>query len=102
MKKYSKENLEKIVKKSLSIANVCRELDMRPIGGNYKTLKKYFRLYDIDISHFTGQGWNVGKRYRNFSKTFTLEEILIKNSTYTSTKKIKNKNKKSFFILSGV
>lgn len=91
MKKYTKDNLQKIVDSSLSIAEVCRKLNMRPVGGNYKTLKKYFILFEIDKSHFTGQGWNVGKMYRNFSKTFTLEEILIEKSTYTSTGRLKNR-----------
>lgn len=34
--KYTKEDLEKAVIKSLSIAQVCRELGIRPVGGNYK------------------------------------------------------------------
>lgn len=89
--KIEKIELEEIVKSVLSIAEVCRKLDIRPAGGNYKTLKKYFRLYDIDISHFTGQGWNVGKRYKNFGKTYSLEEIMIENSTYTSTSKLKKR-----------
>lgn len=89
--KIEKNELEEIVKNVLSIAEVCRKLDIRPVGGNYKTLKKYFRLYDIDISHFTGQGWNVGKRYKNFGKTYSLEEIMVENSTYTSTSKLKKR-----------
>ena len=87
--KIEKDELEKIVKDVLSIAEVCRRINIRPVGGNYKTLKKYFRLYDIDITHFTGQGWNTGKRYRNFTKTYSLEEIMVQDSTYTSTSKLK-------------
>jgi len=89
MKKYNKDNLEKIVKCSLSIAEVCRKLNMRPVGGNYKTLKKHFRINKIDTSHFTGKGWNVGENYIHYGKKFTLPEILIKNSTYTSTVRLK-------------
>lgn len=83
--KFEKEELSKIVMGVLSIAEVCRRLDMKAVGGNYKTLKKYFKLYDIDTSHFTGQGWNVGEKFTNFSKSYTLEEILIENSPYTSS-----------------
>ena len=89
--KIEKDELEKIVKDVLSIAEVCRRINIRPVGGNYKTLKKYFRLYDIDITHFTGQGWNTGKRYRNFTKTYSLEEIMVQDSTYTSTSKLKKR-----------
>jgi len=91
MSKYNKETLEPIVKESLSVAEVCRKLEMRPVGGNYKTLKKYFKLLEIDTSHFTGQGWNSGTRYRNFGKTCSLEEILIENSTYTNNGRLKEK-----------
>jgi hypothetical protein len=91
MKKYNKKELEEIVKKSFSIAGVCRELNIRPIGGNYKTLKKYFRIFEIDNSHFTGQGWNVGENFKVFCKTYTLDEILVKDSTYTNNDGLKTK-----------
>lgn len=89
--KYDKDLLEKAVKESLSIAGVCRKLNIRPIGGNYKTIKFYIKLHGIDYSHFTGQGWNVGENYRNFGKVAKLEDILVENSTYTSTSKLKKK-----------
>jgi hypothetical protein len=91
MSKYSRETLEPIVETSLSIAEVCRRLEIRPVGGNYKTLKKYFRILEIDTSHFTGQGWNIGERYKNFGKTCSLEEILVENSTYTNNTRLKDK-----------
>lgn len=49
--KYSEEQLKEAVKKSLSIAEVCRTLSIRPVGGNYKTLKSKFKK------------WMDGKRY---------------------------------------
>ena len=89
--KIEKKELEEIVKDSLSIAEVCRKLDIIPAGGNYKTLKKYFRLYDIDISHFTGQGWNVGNRYKSINKNYNIEEILVEDSPYKSTSGLKKR-----------
>jgi len=89
--KYEKDNLEKIVKESFSIADVCRKLDIRPVGGNYKTIKKYVKLYNIDKSHFTGQGWNTGENFKNFSKTYSLDEILVENSTYTNNGSLKKR-----------
>lgn len=91
MRKYNKNELEEIVKKSLSISDVCRYFNIKPAGGNFKTLKNNFKIFDIDISHFTGKGWNTGNRYRNFGKVCTLEEILIKDSTYSSSYSLKNK-----------
>jgi len=89
--KTTKEELEKIVLNSLSIADVCRELNIVPVGGNYKTVKSKILLWNIDISHFTGQGWNVGKKYKQVKRNIPLIEILIENSTYTSNLQIKNR-----------
>ena len=58
-------------------------------GGNYKTIKEKLEKYEIDTSHFTGKGWNVGDRYRDFGIRFTLEEILVENSSYTNTNRIR-------------
>lgn len=33
---------------------------MKPYGGNYRVLDKYIELYNLDTSHFLGQGWNAG------------------------------------------
>jgi Zn finger protein HypA/HybF involved in hydrogenase expression len=92
MKKYDDNKIKKIieiVKNSLSIAEVCRKMNIRPVGGNYKTLKNCFIINNINTSHFTGQGWNVGKRYRYFGKRFKLEDILIEKSTYTNNERLK-------------
>jgi hypothetical protein len=91
MTKYNKDELKKIVEKSFSIAEVCRKLNIIPAGGNYKSLKVNFLKFDIDTSHFTGQGWNFGANFKKFGKCFTLDEILVKNSTYTNTTNIKKK-----------
>lgn len=42
---------------------MLRILGLKPCGGNYKILHKAIETYDIDISHFTGQGWNVGLKF---------------------------------------
>lgn len=86
-----KKGLEKICNESLSIAEVCRKLDIRPVGGNYKTLKIKFRDYKIDISHFTGKAWNQGNKFKYFGKKYKLEEILIENSTYTNLSYLKER-----------
>ena len=58
---YSKENLETIIKESLSLAEVLRKLGIRDVGSNFITLKKYIDEYKLDTTHFTGQRWNKGK-----------------------------------------
>ena len=86
-----KENLEKIVKDSLSKAQVLYKLEIKAAGGNYKTLDKYILLYNIDTSHFTGKVWNQKERYRPFGKVANLEDILVENSLYSSSTSLRKK-----------
>jgi hypothetical protein len=88
---YEKEKLEEVVKKCLSIAQVCRELGIRPVGGNYKTLKSKFKKWDIDTSHFTGQAWNQGEKFTEFGRKTPINEILVKDSTYTNNYTLKKR-----------
>lgn len=56
-----------------------------PAGGNCKTVQSRIRQLELDISYFTGVGWNVGARYKAFGRKAALKEILIENSTYAFT-----------------
>ena len=87
--KRSKEEYEIAAKQSFSIADVCRKLDIKPVGGNYKTVKDNLEKFNIDTSHFTGQGWNVGLKFRP-RKQLELKDILKENSPYQSLK-LKNR-----------
>lgn len=89
--KWTKEQLEETIKNNLSIAGACRELGIRPIGGNYRTLHYYIKEYNLDTSHFTGQGWNVGTRYRNVHPKCPIEDILSGKVEYRNTLNLKNR-----------
>lgn len=91
MSKYNKEILEKIVIESFSIAEVCRRLNLKPGGGNYKTLHEKFKILDIKIDHFTGQGWCVGDKYKNLFNIKELDKILVKDSPYISTSSLRKR-----------
>ena len=56
--KYTKELLEKHVKNCYSFAQLCKKLGLKPEGSNPKTLRKKMNEFNVDYSHFTGQGWN--------------------------------------------
>ena len=81
--KFTKEDYEQAVKVSLSMAGVCRYLGISPRGGNYATIKKRVQEYNIDISHFTGKGWNIGLKFKP-RKAYSLEEILRKDFPYNT------------------
>lgn len=82
--KYSKELLEEAVKDAYSIAQVCRNLGLKPVGGNYKTVTQKLELYGIDTSHFTGKLWSKGKSLTKATCRFSLDEILKEGVNYKS------------------
>ena len=88
--KRTKEEYENAVKTSLNIAEVCRKLNIKPVGGNYKSIHNAIKVYNLDTSHFTGQAWNQGDRYRPISKPKKIEDILLKDFNYPSFK-LKNR-----------
>ena len=58
---YSDKDIIEAVANSLSLADVLRKIDIKPVGGNYMTIKLIIKRLDLDTSHFTGQGWNRNK-----------------------------------------
>ena len=48
-------------------------------------MRKKLEEFGIDYSHFTGQGWNVGLKFKPRTAK-DLSEILTKDSTYQSYK----------------
>lgn len=85
----TKEEYEIAVKNSFSIADVCRNLGIKPIGGNYKCVHKAIEEYNLDTSHFKGQGWNKGLKINSKPKK-DIQTILVENSFYQSYK-LKNR-----------
>lgn len=70
------------VKSSTSIAGVIRALGWTAIaGGNYATIKKYIKLYNLNTEHFLGAGWLKGKTH-TFNKVRPLKDVLVVDSTY--------------------
>lgn len=60
-RKYSNEELISAIKSSTSIRQVLIALKLRATGGSYITIHNAIKKLNIDISHFTGKGWNKGK-----------------------------------------
>ena len=88
---YTKEWLEKLCKESRSYNEVLIKAGRKIAGGNQATLKKKIAEFQIDVSHFSGQGWSKGKtvesdsgvakRTSNLEK-YDLNEIFVENSPY--------------------
>lgn len=85
MNNYTKEMLEPLIKNCYSVAEICRKLNIRPAGGNYKILNRKIKEFELDISHFTGQGWRKGNQ-TPIRRGFDLKDVLVENSYYQSHK----------------
>ena len=83
--KRTKTDYENAAKTSQSIAGMCRDFGLKPCGGNYKIIHKAIKEYDLDISHFTGLGWNSGLKFKPFEEK-PIDKILVANSSYQSFK----------------
>ena len=82
--RYTKDNFTKIVKESINYVDICRNLNLKPTMGNRTTIKKYIKLYNLDISHFrNGTPKPSNKK--------SLNEILIENSTYNHTSNLRDR-----------
>lgn len=81
---YKKENLENVVKNSFSFAEVLRKIGLKDMGSNFKTLKKYIELYNLDTSHFRGQTWNKGMSNTDYAAYNKLTDVLNENTNFKS------------------
>jgi hypothetical protein len=83
MNKY--EKLPEIIKEVTSYSEALKMLHIARNSGNFTTLKKYIKAYNLDISHFRNENYlkifNV-----NIGRKIPLEECLVENSTYSRSK----------------
>lgn len=77
--KYEKEFFSELVKNSNNLTDVAKKLNLKPFCGNRGTIKKYIKLYDLDVSHFRNVYEN---RIRPKRK---LCDILLLGTTYDTT-----------------
>jgi len=91
-KQYTIDDVIVAIRNNKSIAGVLRTLGLKPIGGNYKTINNFINKYNIDTSHFTGQGWNVGLQFHPKPR-ITDESIFVENSTYVCSWRLRERFK---------
>lgn len=86
MKKYSKENLEFVIKNNDNIKDCLIQLGRGTTGDNYNFLNRYIRKYNLDTSHFLSkrelQKRALKKRGGSFRNEIPPEEIFIKSKVY--------------------
>lgn len=60
-------------------------MQLSPVGGNYRQLRKYLRESGLPTAHFTRKGWSRGLK-RPRSQRRGLNELLVVNSDYGTSK----------------
>lgn len=82
----TEEEYREAAKNSKSVAGMCRYLDRSPCGAGYYIMHKKIKEYGIDISHFTGKGWNTKGKNLLTQEKIPDELVFVENSTYTTSR----------------
>lgn len=90
-RKWTDKDFILAVSESLSYAQVINKLGLRVAGSNYEMVKRKIKEYNLDISHFIGQGWNSGKKYTPIRVAQPIEEILVEHSTFINANHLRNR-----------
>lgn len=86
----SKEEFEKIIKNNICMADVCRTLNLRKEGGNYRTIKRRINIENIDTSHFLSKNKIFSIKNAN---VISKEELLSRLNENSDIETVWLKNK---------
>lgn len=89
-RKYTDDQLKEAVIRSISINSLLPKLGLRQLCGNWNTVKKRIKDLGIDTSHFLGKGHSKGIP-NAFTPKKALSDILIENSSYSSSFHLKKR-----------
>lgn len=78
--KYTPELLQEAANNSFSIAGILRYLTLKQAGGTHCHISNKLKQYNIDTSHFTGQGHMKGKTALNKENSNQILRIYSKDS----------------------
>lgn len=70
-REYSDQDIINNAKNVKSIAGLLKSLNLVPVGGNYRSIKRKLQKLNIDTSHWTGQAWSRDQRTKDWSKYTT-------------------------------
>lgn len=83
--KYTDDDIVKYCGEVKSAAALLRKLGIKPVGGNYDTIRRKIAKLKPDTSHWTGQLWSKGtqlKDWENYKKSSNVKKHLIKERGY--------------------
>ena len=74
-RKYTDQQIIDCVPQVESMAGLLRLLGLRPVGGNYLTMKQNLQRLNLSCDHWTGQAWNKGNQNKDWSQLKKLESF---------------------------
>ena len=77
---YTDYDIIKYAKEVESLSGLLKKLNLKPVGGNYSTIKRKLKTLNLDCEHWTGQGWNAGERmkdWENYLRPASVKKHLI-------------------------
>ena len=96
LKSITKEEFENLVKKSFSKAGVIKSRGLVPLGANYRGFDLLVKQWNIDTSHFLGQG-HLKNKTHNYSPPMKLEDVFSNKKGMGSSKLRKRLIKEKIF-----
>jgi len=86
--KINEDELRRIVAICTCKRDVIRQLHLNSFSGHhYRIVSRLLKKFNISIDHFSGSGWSKAKH----TKRRPLSEILVANSTYTNTNRLRQR-----------
>jgi len=84
-RKYTDEDIIKIVPQVNSLAGLLRRLGLKVGGGNYANMKRTLQRLNLSCLHWQGQAWSKNQRlkdWKDYSTILHLKPHLIKIRGY--------------------
>ena len=82
--RFTRQEIEQFVKESASYAQLAQKCGYaKQSGSSAKEVRKMIWQLNLDISHFTGQGWMIGQTYDS-ERYIPFEEYIKGNSVQTN------------------
>lgn len=80
---YTEAEVQEAVGNARSLAGALGRLGLRPVGGNYQTLRRLIAHYGVSTDHLD-PNWSA--RGNRVVQRIPLADVLIEGSTYTRNK----------------
>jgi len=88
---WTDDDLRSAVAASTTLSEVQRRLGFEPSGGMHRFLNSHIRRLAISKEHFLGQSWARGQRRSGGFPARPLDEILVRDSDYFSSAKLRKR-----------